>query len=174
MERNSDILRPFRRRIIQDSFPWQGRYGRDIVCRLIPHREPFLLIDAVTGLDLAAGTIRGERVVSPDDPVFKGHFPGYPVYPGALEIEMTGQLGLCLVYFLTSGTTDPPSGAKNLNLRATKVLGAFYLDEVRPGDTVTLYAKKIEDDGMTAVMVGQTVVGGRICAVTAGEVLFLD
>lgn len=147
--------------------------GREGIERIIPHRAPFLLIDRLTGLDLPSGTITGERLVAPDDPVFPGHFPGYPVYPGSLQVEMIGQVGLCLWYFLTRRRTDLGPDAVPAEVRATRILGAAFLEPVPPGSHLELVARVVGEEGYFARVIGQTVLDGKVCCVTVGEVLFL-
>jgi 3-hydroxyacyl-[acyl-carrier-protein] dehydratase len=157
-----------------DSLPTPLSYGQEQIRRIIPHRRPFLLVDRLTGLDLAEGIIAGTRYVDPDDPVFRGHFPGNPVYPGSLQIEMVGQLGLCMHYFLTNATTEIAANAEPVRAMATRVLGAYYVMPVLPGCTVTMVAGKLEADEFAASMIGQTIVDGVVCSVLAGQVVFLD
>ena len=64
---------------------------------ILPHRYPFLLLDAVTELDPGHGAV-GSRVVSASEPCLVGHFPGYPILPGVLVIESLAQLAaVCLL-----------------------------------------------------------------------------
>ncbi len=59
---------------------------------IIPHREPFLLIDRV--LEMVPGEYAiAEKDVLPTEDVFRGHFPGYPVFPGVLQLEALAQTG---------------------------------------------------------------------------------
>ncbi len=148
--------------------------GRDEIKMIIPHRAPFLLVDRLTGIDLEEGLITGSRYIEADDPLFQGHFPDYPVYPGSLEIEMIGQLGLCLHYFLTNETTVIRENARPVPVRATRVVGAYFLEPLLPGREVVLIAKKLEHDGFFATMIGQAVADRKICCVAAAEVCFLD
>ena len=80
-------------------------WGAASIQRLIPHRAPFLLLDEVTALDVAQHAARARRSIDPHDPVFEGHFPGDPVYPGVLQIEMAGQLGVWLTQYLSGAAT---------------------------------------------------------------------
>src|SRR5271165_658159 len=83
-------------------------YDREAIGRLIEHRDPFLLLDTIRAVDPALGCLEGTRWLDPADPVFRGHFPGHPIYPGCLQIEMIGQLGLCGHHFHAAQTSDIP------------------------------------------------------------------
>ena len=148
-------------------------WGKDDIKRILPHREPFLLVDRLTGISFDDESIAGSRVITADDPVFAGHFPDFPVYPGSLEVEMIGQLGLCLYYFLQNRSSVVPKEVQSLRVRATRIVGAYYLEPVLPGREITLLAKKLEPDEYLATMIGQVVVDGKVACAAIGEVCFL-
>lgn len=55
--------------------------------------EYFQMVDRIEALDPVAGVVRALCVVPETSPVFDGHFPGYPILPGVLMIEMMAQTG---------------------------------------------------------------------------------
>jgi 3-hydroxyacyl-[acyl-carrier-protein] dehydratase len=149
-------------------------WGREDIKRILPHREPFLLLDRLTGVSFEEETITGARTLSPEDPVFAGHFPEFPVYPGCLEVEMIGQLGLCLHYFLESRSTEVPEKQHSLRVRATRIVGAHYLEPVLPGREVALVARTLDHDEYFAKVIGQAVADGKVACVAIAEVCFIS
>ena len=99
---------------------------------LLPHRHPFLWVDAVTQLDpgrsaVAALHIRGDAFWVP------GHFPGHPVLPGVLIAEALAQVA-ALAYL---------TGNRDLAGRTVYLVGmdkVRFRRPVRPGEDLTLTA----------------------------------
>ncbi len=63
---------------------------------ILPHRYPFLLLDRITEFE-PGKRIAGVKTFTADEHFAAGHFPGVPIVPSAILIEMTTQLGAVLV-----------------------------------------------------------------------------
>jgi len=151
-------------------------YNQEAIQKIIPHRAPFLLVDKLSALSLNENeeTIIGSRYIDPTDAVFKGHFPEFPVYPGSLQLEMAGQLGLCLTHFVVNHSFEINDDTKPTPVRATKVLGAYFLEPLLPGKEATLIARRLEYDGYFGTVLSQVISEGKITCVSIAEVIFLD
>ena len=96
---------------------------------ILPHREPFLLVDGI--LELEPGKrVLGFKDVREDEYYFQGHFPGNPIMPGVLIVESLAQTGACALL-----TMDENKGKLALFGGVDKVR---FRRVVRPGDTLLL------------------------------------
>ena len=99
--------------------------------------EYFRLIDRIIALDLAARTIQVEANVPTESTIFEGHFPGYPLMPGALLLETMAQASGWLVIGVTKFTCMPFFAA---------VKEAKFRSFVTPGMALTVSAT-LEHEG---------------------------
>ena len=103
--------------------------NKEDIKKIIPHREPFLLVDEV--LELEPGkSITAVKHVSPDEYYFQGHFPKEPVMPGVLIVETLAQAGAIAVLSMEDhkGKTAYFGGIKE----------AKFKRKVVPGDDLIL------------------------------------
>lgn len=66
--------------------------GPEIVGLLLPHKRPFLMVDRIVEIgDKPTPSLHARRLITQNESIFDGHFPGWPLWPGALTIEALAQ-----------------------------------------------------------------------------------
>lgn len=150
----------------------QVNFGKPEIDKIIPHRAPFSLITTITAVNIADAIIETTCFVDPNDPVFAGHFPGMPVYPGVFQIEGMGQAGLCLAYFIKNNTLEIDSTSEPVKGLFTRVHNAGFNKGVMPGDTLTMRVKSLEDDDFMGLMSAQVLINNEVYSHSILEVYY--
>ncbi|APF19360.1 bifunctional UDP-3-O-[3-hydroxymyristoyl] N-acetylglucosamine deacetylase/3-hydroxyacyl-ACP dehydratase [Caldithrix abyssi] len=126
----------------------------DAIKKILPHRYPFLLVDAIIELEPEKRAV-GIKNVTVNEPFFQGHFPQRPVMPGVLIVEAMAQVGGILllnervdvenklVYFM---------GMDNVRFRKV----------VQPGDQLVMELEMLKNRRTTFKMAGKAYVRGEL------------
>lgn len=130
-------------------------FGIDRILELLPHRAPMLMIDRV--LELGENHIRAEKLVSAAEPVFAGHFPGRPIFPGVLIIEAMAQAAGIWA------SLSSPALRERLSVLAG-VDDARFRRQVVPGDVLVLEARALAARSKLSKFEAKATVGGELVA----------
>lgn len=106
----------------------------DPVALGLPHREPFIFLDAVQEI-VPGESARCAKTFPPEEPFFRGHFPGDPLVPGVILAEALAQ------------TAGVAAGQPGRAFRLTAIKGMKFHGAVRPAETIDLRARKVATVG---------------------------
>ena len=126
---------------------------RDDIQQLIPHRDPFLWLDEI--VELTETRIHARKFLSPDLPVFSGHYPSFPVFPGVLQLEAAMQAGAVLI----AKTSTMAPGKVPV---ATRINNVQFRRMVRPGETLDIEVELTERMSNAFFLTGKVSVGGQV------------
>lgn len=137
------------------------------ILEILPHRQPFLLVDrvlesslALQGQNRVGCKVKALKNVSYNEAFFAGHFPDKPIMPGVLIIESLAQAGALSCF---------RKGDPKMDVAIARISEVKIRRPVTPGDQLILMAEVIKDRGSMVVVKCRAEVSGEL--VTDFEVL---
>ena len=133
-----------------------GSFGIEAIKRILPHREPFLMVDRVDEL-IPGVSAKGIKAVSGNEWYFQGHFDQKKVMPGVLIVEALAQAGG--IALLTLETMRGKLAFLG------KITNARFFAPVLPGDLLELDSTITAVNGAVGIGAGTArVAGKKICS----------
>ena len=124
------------------------------------------MIDKVESVDLGLGRLKATSTVPMESPVFEGHFPGMPIFPGVMIIEAMAQTSGILVG-VSMDLID-----KNPNVFFMSVDGVKFRRKVVPGDVLELHVKALRGGGRVWRFEGRAMVDGQLACEAQFSAMF--
>ena len=142
-------------------------FDRERVMEMIPHRDPFLMIDRVVDA-VANEHATGIKDITPDEYYFKGHFPARAVMPGVLIVEAMAQTAAVLVVH----TLGPEAEGKLVYFMS--IDEARFRRPVVPGDRLLIHVTKQRNRRNVWKFEGRAEVRGHLAAEAVFAAMILD
>lgn len=135
--------------------------NREEIEKIIPQRDPFLMIDEVEEY-VPGQSATAYKYVNENEWYFKGHFPGNPIMPGVLITESLAQTGAIAILSLeeNKGKNALFGGIDKMRFKKTVV----------PGDKLKLEVKIIKQKGPIGIGEAIATIDGSLVA--RGELTF--
>lgn len=131
------------------------------IMEIIPHRQPFMLLDAVEEME-PGKRVCARKCVSYNEPFFAGHFPKEPVMPGVLIVEAMAQAGAVAVLSLPQ--------MKGKTAYFAGIQSAKFKRKVLPGDVLELDVEIVKMKEPIGIGKGSAYVDGKLAA--SAEIMF--
>ena len=138
---------------------------------ILPHRYPFLLVDRIT--DLTPGEyVEGYKNVSISEPVFQGHFPDHPIYPGVMILEGMAQAGGVLAFKSMDGATQEEIDKKVVYFMS--IDKAKFRAPVTPGDKLVYKINVIKNKGAVWQLAAKAYVDDKLVSQAELKAMIVD
>ncbi len=135
--------------------------GKEDIEKIIPQRDPFLMIDEVENY-IPGESATAYKTVRENEWYFKGHFPGNPIMPGVLIAESLAQTGAVAILSMEEN--------KGKNALFGGIDKMKFKKQVVPGDVLKLEVHIIKRKGPIGIGEAIASVDGKIAA--KGELTF--
>ena len=138
---------------------------------ILPHRYPFLLVDRITKLT-PGECIEGYKNVSISEPVFQGHFPDHPIYPGVMILEGMAQAGGVLAFKSMDGVSQ--DDIQNKVVYFMSIDKAKFRVPVTPGDQLIYKINVMKHKGAVWQLEAKAYVDEKVVAQAELKAMIVD
>jgi len=139
--------------------------------KILPHRYPFLLIDRVD--EIKDEEIIAYKNVSISEPIFQGHFPGHPIYPGVMILEGMAQAGGILAFKLMEAK-DPEINFEDKVVYFMSIDKAKFRKPVKPGDKLVYKLSLVKNKASVWLFSGQAFVDDALVSEAELKAMIVD
>lgn len=151
-------------------------FNKKAIKSLIPHRDPFLFLDCIDDIEmsehfsyddlsisaLVGGVVTASFKVNEDHSIFKGHFPGNPVWPGVVQVEMMAQASCFILNCIQDNYQDRKLEVALLSIGKTR-----FRNPVKPGALLKIISKCERIRGPMASFSAQLFEGDNLVSETS-------
>ncbi len=139
--------------------------------KILPHRFPFLLIDRVEQMQ-SGEWIKAYKNVSISEPIFQGHFPDHPIYPGVMILEGMAQAGGVLAF--ASMSKEAQNDTQDKVVYFMSIDKAKFRKPVVPGDKLVYHLEVVKHKGNIWVLSGKAYVDEKVVAEAELKAMIVD
>ncbi|ODT50213.1 3-hydroxyacyl-ACP dehydratase FabZ [Devosia sp. 63-57] len=127
------------------------------ILEALPHRYPFLMIDKIIDINGDESAV-GIKNITFNEPIFQGHFPGNPIFPGVLIIEGMAQTAGAIVI-----KHDGNANGKKI-VMMLGVDNARFRKPAGPGDRLEFHISKMHRRRNVGRYEAKAIVDGKVVA----------
>lgn len=152
-------------------------YNEEQVKLYLPHKDPFLFVSKVLEInlpeatkalkpserqvkDLLGGSVVALNTIKKSHPIFAGHFPGKPIFPGVIQVEMIAQTSS----FLFTCLKEEKIGEYGIDVVLLGIEKARFKHLVQPDAELRVETKMIKMRNWLMVFEGSLFLGDQLCS----------
>ncbi len=146
------------------------QYDINAIKKILPHRYPILLVDRVTELKINESIVAYKNITA-SEPIFEGHFPDKPIYPGVYMIEGMAQAGAVLAF---ESVAEENISTQDKIVYFMSIDKAKFRVPVTPGDRLEYQVSVVRKRGQIWVLAAKAYVDDKLVAEAELKAMIAD